>query len=234
MVAATRSDASRTQSADLEAALSAHLAARGVATIADLVPEASMCRHVARFARINTLKIESVDAALAEIGAKFKLVVMAAMRRCRVARCVSTAAIPYVLEFAGGTDLHDHPLVRSGALVLQDKSSCLPAHCLMPPPGALVVDACAAPGNKTTQLAALMGADSSGAILAFDRDKKRYGSLQEHGCAPRRLADRHGVLRFCALCQGGDQARADRQSLCRQQRRRSATCFAIWRAPRTR
>jgi 16S rRNA C967 or C1407 C5-methylase (RsmB/RsmF family) len=27
---------------------------------------------------------------------------------------------------------------------------------LAPPPGALVVDACAAPGNKTTQLAALM------------------------------------------------------------------------------
>jgi putative methyltransferase len=162
--------------ADLEAALSAHLAARGVATIADLVPKASNTPAIARFARINTLKV-SVEAALAEIGAKFTLV-DGGDEPLQSGEVRVDAAIPYVLEFAGGTDLHDHPLVRSGALVLQDKSSCLPAHCLMPPPGALVVDACAAPGNKTTQLAALMGADSSGAILAFDRDKKRFGSLQ--------------------------------------------------------
>lgn len=29
--------------------------------------------------------------------------------------------IPYVLEFAPGTDLHDDPLVLNGSLILQDK-----------------------------------------------------------------------------------------------------------------
>jgi hypothetical protein len=29
--------------------------------------------------------------------------------------------IPYVLEFAPGTDLHDNELVESGKLILQDK-----------------------------------------------------------------------------------------------------------------
>lgn len=62
--------------------------------------------------------------------------------------------------------LADHPLVASGALVLQSKASCMPAHALMPQPGWTVVDGCAAPGNKTTHLAALMG--NRGSIIAFE------------------------------------------------------------------
>lgn len=62
----------------------------------------------------------------------------------------------------------------------------MPAHCLSPPPAAVCVDACAAPGNKTTQLAALIGSSSSssststkrGTILAVDRDRVRLATLQ--------------------------------------------------------
>ena len=74
--------------------------------------------------------------------------------------------LPDLLVFPPGTDLHDHPLVEAGALILQSKASCMPAHALRPQPGWAVVDACAAPGNKTTHLAALMG--NRGSIQAFE------------------------------------------------------------------
>ena len=38
-------------------------------------------------------------------------------------------------------------------MYVQSKASCLPAHALAAQPGWQVVDACAAPGNKTTHVA---------------------------------------------------------------------------------
>lgn len=61
--------------------------------------------------------------------------------------------LPDLLLLPPGTDMHDHPLVANGSLILQSKSSCMPAHALAPQPGWTVIDACAAPGNKTTHLA---------------------------------------------------------------------------------
>ncbi len=52
----------------------------------------------------------------------------------------------------------------------------MPAHALRPQPGWTVVDCCAAPGNKTTHAAALVG--PSGRVLAFDKDPKRLKRLQ--------------------------------------------------------
>ena len=63
------------------------------------------------------------------------------------------ALLPDVLLFPPGTDLHAHPAVLDGRLILQSASSCMPAHALAPQPGWTVLDACAAPGNKTTHVA---------------------------------------------------------------------------------
>lgn len=86
--------------------------------------------------------------------------------------------IPNLLGFPPSTDLSTHPLVVSGALFLQDKASCFPAHLLSPPSDAFVIDGTAAPGNKTTHLAAIVGNGSSGKIFAFERDPKRAKVLE--------------------------------------------------------
>ncbi|KAG8058475.1 hypothetical protein GUJ93_ZPchr0002g25170 [Zizania palustris] len=70
-----------------------------------------------------------------------------------------------MLVLPPGTDLHNHHLVTDGKVFLQGKASCMVAVALCPKPGWTVIDACAAPGNKTVHLAALMNGE--GSIIAY-------------------------------------------------------------------
>lgn len=83
--------------------------------------------------------------------------------------------LPELLVFSPKTDFHDHFLYKAGHIILQDKASCLPAYFLNPPPGSHVIDACAAPGNKTSHLAAIMR--NKGRLFAFDLDAKRLATM---------------------------------------------------------
>jgi len=60
----------------------------------------------------------------------------------------------------------------------QEEVSALPAQVLDPQPGERVWDACAAPGSKTTQLAALM--DDTGTIVATDNNLGRISALRSN------------------------------------------------------
>jgi len=71
-----------------------------------------------------------------------------------------------------------------GWLYGQEEVSVLPGLALRPDPGERVWDACAAPGSKTTQLAALM--DDAGTLVANDRNLGRLSALRHN-------ADRLGV-----------------------------------------
>ncbi|KAI9152566.1 hypothetical protein H9P43_009358 [Blastocladiella emersonii ATCC 22665] len=85
--------------------------------------------------------------------------------------------LPELLVFPAGTDFHLDPLYKAGEIILQDKASAFPAFILAPPAGAHVVDACAAPGNKTSHLAAVM--QGEGYVTAFDQDARRLDLLKD-------------------------------------------------------
>ncbi len=62
-----------------------------------------------------------------------------------------------------------------GYIYVQEASSMIPAIALDPKPGEIVLDACAAPGSKTTQIAAYMR--NKGIIVANEISKKRMQAL---------------------------------------------------------
>ncbi|XP_032901922.1 28S rRNA (cytosine-C(5))-methyltransferase [Amblyraja radiata] len=88
---------------------------------------------------------------------------------------VSDPHLPELLVFHPKIDLHENVLYTAGHIILQDKASCLPAHLLNPPVGSHVIDACAAPGNKTSHLAAILC--NKGKLFAFDLDTKRLATM---------------------------------------------------------
>ncbi|NLK51741.1 MAG: 16S rRNA (cytosine(967)-C(5))-methyltransferase RsmB [Syntrophomonadaceae bacterium] len=70
------------------------------------------------------------------------------------------------------------PGFAEGWFQVQDESSMLAAHGLKPWPGARIIDACAAPGGKTTHLAQLMG--NQGEILALDWHPHKIELIKEN------------------------------------------------------
>jgi putative methyltransferase len=90
--------------------------------------------------------------------------------------------IPNLVAVSPGTDFTKTEAYKSGAIILQDKASCFPAYLLNPSPeDGDVIDSCAAPGNKTTQLGAIVHSrsDNPATIYAFEKDKFRAKTLEK-------------------------------------------------------
>jgi 16S rRNA (cytosine967-C5)-methyltransferase len=83
--------------------------------------------------------------------------------------------IPEALVLEDPFDLHSSPLWLAGAFVAQSRAAMHVAHALDPRPGERVLDLCAAPGGKSTHLAALM--EGRGEVVAVERDRRRAGAL---------------------------------------------------------
>ncbi|KAM3961829.1 nop2/Sun-like domain containing protein 5 [Aphomia sociella] len=80
-----------------------------------------------------------------------------------------------VFVFSSGTKLHEHELYLENKIILQDKATALAVHLLAPPTRSVVLDMCAAPGMKTTQLAAYLRNEAK--VYAVERNEKRYQTL---------------------------------------------------------
>ncbi|MCW3028212.1 MAG: sun protein [Solirubrobacterales bacterium] len=83
--------------------------------------------------------------------------------------------IPEALVLDGPLDMHASPLWQAGAFIAQSRAAMLVGHSLAPRPGERVLDLCAAPGGKSTHLAALM--EGRGEVLAVERNPRRAGTL---------------------------------------------------------
>ncbi|KAK0389516.1 hypothetical protein NLU13_3091 [Sarocladium strictum] len=88
--------------------------------------------------------------------------------------------VPGLLAITPGIDLSRTDAYSAGEIILQDKASCFPAYLLDPhSEDGDVIDACAAPGNKTTHLAAILHehkpevGSPSQTIYAFEKDSRR-------------------------------------------------------------
>jgi 16S rRNA (cytosine967-C5)-methyltransferase len=126
--------------------------------------------------RVNTL-VASVAGVLARVGVAGH----------------PAPGLPEGLVLDAPFDVHGSPLWGKGAIMPQSRGSMLVARALDPQPGQRVLDLCAAPGAKTTQLAALMG--DRGRLVAVERHPGRAQALQrtlarmQISCAEVRIAD---------------------------------------------
>jgi 16S rRNA (cytosine967-C5)-methyltransferase len=87
--------------------------------------------------------------------------------------------VPQGLRFAGAVGaISQLPGYQEGWWTIQDSSAQLVTHLLDPQPHEVVIDACAAPGGKTTHIAELMG--NTGRVLALDKTASRLKKLQQN------------------------------------------------------
>ncbi|KAL7798439.1 S-adenosyl-L-methionine-dependent methyltransferase [Trichoderma ceciliae] len=94
--------------------------------------------------------------------------------------------VPNLLAISPGMDFAKVEAYTSGGIILQDKASCFPAYLLDPrSEDGDVIDACSAPGNKTTHLAAILHEhrpefeDAPQTIYAFEKDSRRAQTLEK-------------------------------------------------------
>ena len=139
-----------------------------------------------RWVRVNTIK-SSLDEQLRTTFAGYKttksLEELLKKSRSPAEKLIHIDKhIPNLFALPPDTGLSKTPAYLNGQIIIQDKASCFPAFLLQPNgEDGDCLDACAAPGNKTTHLAAILHGEGRAApkpkIYAYERDKGRASTL---------------------------------------------------------
>ncbi|MDR5683022.1 MAG: 16S rRNA (cytosine(967)-C(5))-methyltransferase RsmB [Armatimonadota bacterium] len=114
------------------------------------------------FLRVNTLRASPQQAvqALAAAGVT-----------------VEPGSLPESLRVTAGSLPDRMPLVAGGVVVAQDEGSMAVVRALAPEPGETVVDACAAPGGKSTHIAAVVA--NRGRVIACDVTDAKVRAIRQ-------------------------------------------------------
>ncbi len=115
--------------------------------------------------RVNKLRadIKNVKSSFDSLGIKNKLI----------------PGCPHGLEITAGVgEITKWPGYKEGKWSVQDRSSQLIAPLLKPLPGEIILDACAAPGGKSTHIAELM--NNKGKIWSVDRSSRRSKKILDN------------------------------------------------------
>jgi len=116
------------------------------------------------------LRINPLKSSIAQIETAFK------------SQNISVSRIPHLPQALrlNGTigAIQNLPGYSEGWWTIQDSSAQLVTHLLGPQPGETIIDACAAPGGKTTHSAELM--QDEGTIYACDKTASRLKKLKEN------------------------------------------------------
>ena len=110
---------------------------------------------------------------------------------------------PLALHLTTRINAYALPSFTEGLFELQDEGSQLIAELCAPPPGSVVLDACAGAGGKTLAIGALLG--NKGRIIALDIDRRRLSELQKRA----RRAGLSCVQALCVSADGQRPARSD-------------------------
>ncbi|HEY1507760.1 MAG TPA: 16S rRNA (cytosine(967)-C(5))-methyltransferase RsmB [Solirubrobacteraceae bacterium] len=113
--------------------------------------------------------------------------------------------IPEGLVITDGFDAQGSEAWREGAIMPQSRGSMLVAHALAPVAGERVLDLCAAPGGKTTQIAALTA--DEGEVVAVERHSGRARALEQTCARMRATSVRVDVGDAAVPCDRGQFAR---------------------------
>ncbi len=126
--------------------------------------------------RVNTLLTDS-----ATLAGNLKKAGIAVSRPCEALEA---------LQVEGTGNPLKTPWFKRGHFMVQDLASMLPAHLAAPKQGTRALDLCAAPGGKTTHLAAL--SNNEACIVAQDRYWGRLARIREN-CARLGVSGVHTV-----------------------------------------
>ena len=85
---------------------------------------------------------------------------------------------PTAIVLGHGVRVHDLPGFDEGLFAVQDAAPLATLRLLAPQPGETILDACAAPGGKTLQIAASVG--ENGHVVASDLHEDRLAPLREN------------------------------------------------------
>ncbi len=82
------------------------------------------------------------------------------------------------IQISSFQNVRDSSLFKEGKIIVQDLSSMLPAYILSPQSNHRILDMCAAPGGKTTQISAIM--KNTGEVVACDIHTHRVKLIEEN------------------------------------------------------